>query len=157
MVINNANSSESIKDYQITWLQNEALKFNEPGWGVVFISHQPMSNHEHANISNPSLIYDALSAYKASSDPNKADIIGWFSGHIHKDRIYNVDKNDNPIPFTQVTTSSDHTAIAYEAATTNPLDSSNKSHCIDFVTIDKSTRTVKITRLGIGNDREYQY
>jgi hypothetical protein len=157
VVINNANSSDSIKDYQITWLREKALKFNEPGWGVVFFSHQPISNHGHANLSNPTVVYDLLNEYVSSSDANKADIIGWFSGHLHKDLMYKQASNGTNLPFTQVIISSDATAIAYTEETKHAQDGSDQSHCIDFVTINRKDRTVKITRLGIGNNREFSY
>ena len=157
VVINNANSSDSIKDYQITWLREKALKFNEPGWGIVFFSHQPISNHGHANLSNPTVVYDLLNEYVSSSDANKADIIGWFSGHLHKDLMYTQASNGTNLPFTQVIISSDATAIAYTEETKHAQDGSDQSHCIDFVTINRKDRIVKITRLGIGEDREFTF
>jgi hypothetical protein len=61
------------------------------------------------------------------------------------------------LPFKQVTITSDHTGIAYEDATKHTVASDNKSHAIDFVTINKTTRKVNLTRLGIGEDRIYTY
>ena len=154
---NNVAVGDTIKQSQLDWLSNEALKFNEPGWAIVFFSHQPISNHGHANISNPKAMYDLLTTYKNGSDPNKADFIGWFSGHLHKDLEYDVGADGTALPFHQVIISSDATNIAYDDATKHPLDASDQSHCIDFVTINRKSREVKITRLGIGNDRTYQY
>ena len=51
----------------------------------------------------------------------------------------------------------DHTAIAYDDATKHAIGNDALSHAIDFVTINKNTRMVNITRLGIGNDRDYSY
>jgi hypothetical protein len=59
--------------------------------------------------------------------------------------------------FTQVIITSDHTGIAYDDATKHTIANDDKSHAIDFVTINKATRKVNITRLGIGNDRNYTY
>lgn len=59
--------------------------------------------------------------------------------------------------FTQVTITSDHTSIAYDDATKHTVANDDKSHAIDFVTINKTTRSVNITRLGIGEDRSYTY
>ena len=50
-VVLDTNDS-SVEAEQISWLQNTALSFKESGWAVVFISHQPISNHYHAGISN---------------------------------------------------------------------------------------------------------
>ena len=65
--------------------------------------------------------------------------------------------------FTQVIITSDHTGIAYNnddgtvSDTKHTPANDDKSHAIDFVTINKATRTVTITRLGVGSDRSYTY
>ena len=152
--------SESIDSTQLSWLQNIALKFNESGWAVVIISHCPISNHYHANVTNST---EVISVVNASG----VDVVGWFSGHIHRDRMYThsavgsadgVEGADgNPLGFTQVTITSDHTGIAYDNATKHTVANDDQSHAIDFVTINKSTRVVNITRLGIGSDRSFTY
>jgi hypothetical protein len=162
-VVMNTNGG-SVDDTQIAWFQNTALAFNESGWAVVFISHQPISNHYHANISNAAEVRSVVSSYINGSSTNKADVVGWFSGHIHRDRIYTgvaINTADDSVganmPFKQVTITSDHTGIAYDDATLHTVAEDDQSHAIDFVTINKTTRTVNITRLGIGNDRSYTY
>lgn len=157
-------NDSTVEDEQLTWLQNVALSFNESGWGVVFISHQPISNHYHALISNAEAIRTIVKNYINGTDANKADVIGWYSGHIHRDRIYTGiatnttdDTQGTAMGFTQVTITSDHTSIAYDDNTKHTVAQDNQSHAIDFVTINKSTRTVNLTRLGIGSDRSYTY
>lgn len=59
--------------------------------------------------------------------------------------------------FTQVTITSDFTTIAYDDATKHTVANDDQSHAIDFVTINRATRTVHLTRLGIGADRSYTY
>lgn len=154
----------TVEAEQITWLQNTALSFSESGWAVVFISHQPISNHYHANISNAEAVRTVVKNYINGTSANKADIVGWYSGHIHRDRIYtgaatntSDDTEGDAMGFTQVTITSDHTGIAYDDATKHTVASDDQSHAIDFVTINKSTRVVNITRLGIGEDRSYRY
>jgi hypothetical protein len=149
---------------QLSWLQNNALSFNESGWGVVIICHQPLSNHYHALINNATEVVNVIKNYINGSSTNKADIIGCFSGHIHRDRIYSGiatnttdDSEGTAMGFKQVTITSDHTSIAYDDSTKHAVANDDKSHAIDFVTINKSTRQVNITRLGIGNDRSYTY
>lgn len=147
----------TVEAEQIEWLQNTALSFTELGWAVVFISHQPISNHYHALISNAA---DVISVVNSSG----VDIIGWYSGHIHRDRMYtgiaantSDDTTGDPLGFTQITITSDNTAIAYDDATKHTVGNDDQSHAIDFVTVNRDTRTVNITRLGIGNDRSYTY
>ena len=154
----------NVETEQISWLQNTALSFNESGWAVVFISHQPISNHYHANISNAEEVRTVVKSYINGTATNKADVVGWFSGHIHRDRIYTGvatntadDTEGSAMGFTQVTITSDHTGIAYDDATKHTVANDDQSHAIDFVTINKATRTVNLTRLGIGEDRSYTY
>lgn len=154
----------SVDSTQIAWLQNTALSFNESGWSVVFISHQPISNHYHSGISNAA---DVVSAVVSTATSKSIPIIGCFSGHIHRDIIStkrltggngsNAGTEVADLGFTQVIITSDHTGIAYDDATKHTVASDDQSHAIDFVTINKTTRTVNITRLGIGSDRSYTY
>lgn len=162
-VVLDTNDS-TVEAEQLTWLQNTTLSFNESGWAVVFISHQPISNHYHANITNAQEVRNIVKNYINGSSENKADVVGWFSGHIHRDRIYTGiatnttdDTEGEAMGFTQVTITSDHTSIAYDDATKHTVAQDNQSHAIDFVTINKSTKTVNLTRLGIGSDRSYTY
>lgn len=150
------DTNDNVSAAQLAWLQNTALQLPDSGWAVVFISHQPISNHYHALISNAAEVRAAV--------VGKADIIGWFSGHIHRDRIYmgaavntSDDTEGEALGFTQVTITSDFTTIAYDDATKHTVANDDQSHAIDFVTVNRSTRTVHLTRLGIGQDREYSY
>ena len=162
-VVLNTNGG-SVDSVQLTWLQTTALVFDAPGWSVVLISHQPLSNHYHAGIGNASEVIAAISGYVNGNSANKAAVVGCFSGHIHRDRIYtglatntSDDSQGADLPFTQVTITSDHTTIAYDDATKHTVANDDQSHAIDFVTINKATRTVSITRLGIGEDRSFTY
>ena len=154
----------TVESEQISWVQNTALSFTESGWAVVFISHQPISNHYHANISNAAEVRTVVKNYINGSAENKAAVVGWYSGHIHRDRIYtgaavntSNDSQGDAMGFTQVTITSDHTGIAYDDATKHTVANDDQSHAIDFVTINKATRQVNLTRLGIGSDRSYTY
>ena len=153
-----------VDDAQIAWVQNTALSFSESGWAVVFISHQPISNHYHSGITNAAAV---VSAVVSTATSKSIPIIGWFSGHVHRDIITtkrltggngsNAGTEAGDLGFTQVIITSDHTGIAYDDATKHTVANDDQSHAIDFVTINKSTRKVNITRLGIGSDRSYSY
>lgn len=154
-------------DTQTAWLRDTALSFNESGWAVVLIGHAPITNHYNAFISKAPQIRQVLIDYINGNNANKADVVGWWGGHIHRDRIFSGYPNnelttegstdDNPLPFKTISIMSDNTNIAYDTDKKHALDGSDKSHAIDFVTINKTTRTVNITRLGNGNDRSYTY
>lgn len=159
--------SNTINTEQLNWIENVALKFNEPGWAVVLISHQPLSNHYHAGINNVNQVMTMFTNYKNSSYQNKADLVGCYSGHIHRDRIYtglaintSDDSQGAAMPFTQVTITSDANIDYDRLGGATGMDrnmNGDTSHAIDFITINKDTGTVNITRLGMGNDRSYQY
>lgn len=158
-----SNGGGAVDAVQLDWLKNVALKFDDDGYSVVFISHRPISNHYHAQISNAEEVIAVVNDCINGNDKNKADIVGWFSGHIHRDRIYTgmaVNTTDDSVgtslPFTQVTVISDHVNIGY-GGVSHPIDDSDQSHAIDFVTINKDTREVNITRLGFGEDRSFTY
>ena len=162
-IVMNTNNAP-VDSTQIAWVQNTALSFNESGWAVVFISHQPISNHYHAGITNAA---DVVSAVVSTANTKNIPIIGWYSGHVHRDIIAtkllkggngsNAGTEVSDLGFTQVIITSDHTGIAYDDATKHTIANDDQSHAIDFVTINKATRTVNITRLGIGSDRSYTY
>lgn len=162
-IVMNTNNAP-VDATQISWVQNTALNITESGWGVVFISHQPISNHYHAGVTNAA---DVVSAVTTTAASKSIPIIGWFSGHVHRDIISTKrltgGNGSNPgteagdLGFTQVIITSDHTGIAYDDSTKHTVANDDQSHAIDFITINKSTRTVNITRLGIGNDRSYTY
>lgn len=162
-IVMNTNGG-TVDATQIAWVQNTALNITESGWGVVFISHQPISNHYHAGITNAA---DVVSAVTSTASSKNLPIIGWFSGHVHRDIIStkrltggngsNAGTEAGDLGFTQVIITSDHTGIAYDDATKHTVANDDQSHAIDFVTVNKATRKVNITRLGIGEDRSYTY
>ncbi len=160
------NSNGGFGEEQRAWVQNTALCFGENGWSVVFISHAPVTNNKHSYINDAQAMQTLLTDYIGGTDESKASVVGWFSGHIHRDRIYQCDHTGNydlddqetvTLPWKTVTVSSDHTGISYDDATKHTVASDDQSHAIDFVTVNTASRTVSITRLGIGSDRSYTY
>ena len=166
MNVNVNTTTEKLDSTQLEWLENKVMVFDESGWGLVFISHQPITNHYHSNIyaETASAIQTLLTNYANGSGSNKADIIGWFAGHIHCDRIYTGvasnttdDSVKNTLAWKTVTIRADATNLCRDTDLVHTVANDDKSHAIDFVTINKTTRTVNITRLGIGSDRSYTY
>lgn len=85
------------------------------------------------------------------SSKTTADVIGYFSGHLHADRIL-----DNGLPFKFITITCD-SDLSYDTNEDERISGTDNEHAIDFVTIDKSERKVYLTRLGVGSDREFSY
>jgi hypothetical protein len=166
--------AEEIDATQLAWLRDTALRIGENGWSVVIFSHCPISNHYHANVSNAAEVIAAVNACtSADGSDGKPAMIGWFSGHIHRDRIYTGmavnsadDSEGTPLGFTQVTITSDAN-LDYDwlpsggQPTTRPdltRDmNGDTSHAIDFVTVNTERGEVYITRLGMGTNRSYRY
>lgn len=166
MNVNVNTTTEKLDSTQLEWLENEAMVFDESGWGLVFISHQPITNHYHSNIyaETASAIQTLLTNYVNGNNANKADIVGWFAGHIHADRIYTGvasnttdDSVGSALPWKTVTIRADATNLCRDEELAHTVANDDKSHAIDFVTINKTTKTVNLTRLGIGSDRSYTY
>lgn len=161
---------------QIAWFRDTALHFDESGWAVVIISHAPITRHYATLVYNADEVRAVLKDYINSSSANKADVVGWWTGHVHRDRIFegvaanpgydgstNTEEdmvNGDPIaevlPWKTVTIISDNVYIGY-GGVKHTIDESDQSHAIDFVTINKGTKTVNITRLGFGSDRSFTY
>ena len=161
---------------QITWLQSTALSFTESGWAVVLIGHHPVTEHYATVIEGAASARAVLKNYINGTSANKADVVGWWCGHIHRDRIFegvaanpgyngstdpatdaaNGDPIAEALPWKTVSIISDNVSIGY-GGVKHAIDNSDQSHAIDFVTINKRTRTVNITRLGFGSDRSFTY
>ncbi len=99
-----------IRSKQLEWL-SKVLKFDEPGWGVMFMSHTLPVNNGNELMRNASLVWKIILAYKnrekgavkstekyfeaeVSFDytNNKSnDVLPYLYGHIHEDRYDIVD------------------------------------------------------------------
>jgi hypothetical protein len=87
----------------------------------------------------------------------KGKVIGWFSGHIHRDLILGEDsKSGNKLLFKTVTITSDADMTYDETEAARDM-SGDTSHAIDFIVANKKTGEVCIFRLGIGDDRTYNF
>ena len=78
-------------------------------------------------------------------------IAGFFCGHCHVDTI-----NTGDLPFPVITITSDGD-ISYDGTEENRVLGTDNEHAIDFVTINKVTQSVTLTRLGVGASRAYSY
>ena len=173
--------NEGIDAAQLAWLENVALNVSEEGWGVVIFSHAPVASPYHTRFANAAEVIELVNAHTHPDGMDgKPAMIGWFSGHVHRDRLYtslmsggNDKAPGTPVRdlgFTQVVITSDRTDVAYDnddgtdSATNHPVDGSCScegecvmNHAVDFVTVNKDTGEVYITRLGIGEDRCYTF
>jgi hypothetical protein len=157
-------ATETLDSQQLAWLNDVVFKDSDKSLKLVFISHQPITNNHHSNIyADTAHAIQQLLTNKINAGWN---VVGWFSGHIHADRIYQTDHTTNTeandqstvtLPWKTVTIRADHTGLCRDEDLIHTPADDNLSHAIDFVTINKSTRIVNLTRLGIGDDRNFTY
>ena len=176
----NGTSSAMTSGYgqtQMAWFANEALPADKPGWSVVIVQHVPPTsvqiNDRAYQIYGGDVFRGILtaycnkSAYSGSysgtedntirgisvdySNAQAADVIGVFCGHCHTDAIVS---NDLPCPILTVTCANN---TPYDNTTADRALNTATETALDIVSINKSTRTIHTTRLGIGEDRTVNY
>jgi hypothetical protein len=155
---------------QIDWLAHEALSVPYASWSVVLCSHAatPSSGGEDFNY-NYDIVLGLLDAFKnkrayageekhdnsiydvsvsADFSGKGGDVIAWVGGHRHEDLI----KCESGITIVVTTTDA-----SYENYKKLGLRGSVGEHAFDIFTVDKSNRRVSVTRIGRGEDREFEY
>jgi hypothetical protein len=169
---------------QLNWLANTALNVDS-GWVIFIGTHIPPLDIDVSgtlkeytkNTRDVTLLNGILSAYEnktsysgsytkntsrgegdwanVSVSVNFANalgkIVGFYCGHCHIDKVIN-----DTLPFPIVTITSDGD-ISYDDAEPDRLMGTANEHALDFVTINKVTQSVTLTRLGVGASRAYSY
>lgn len=169
-------SGQGFYDYskdQLDWLINDALNFNETGWGVVIFQHVPpivLNRDLGENLSRISVIHDILKARSLKqnidfehgegrfkkritadfSNYKSCDIIAVITGHIHSDESRKVDN---------IQYISTMNSVMYVNGG-NPLmrfDGTKNEILFDIGTINRKERTLTLTRVGAGEDRVFSF
>lgn len=152
----------------------------EEGWCIVLASHIPPTGKlptDYSRIRCVDLLRGVVSAYALRStyegsyqhvsangedtwadtsvsvdfSDAKGEIAGWFCGHAHQDDIV---QGDLPFPIVTVTCAGN---FSYDSAEEErQLHTANET-AVDFVTINRKTRTLILNRLGVGKDRRCSY
>lgn len=144
---------------QIDWLVNEALVFDEEGWDVIVTIHDPEAPSE-------GVLLKILEAYKAGGKINgsfttkeytitvdtdfskitRGEVITVLAGHWHADML-KTEGCEIPRIYTNC-------AMMYLP---DRVDGTEAEILFDVLTIDRKTRKIHITRVGLGDDRDVQY
>lgn len=154
---------------QLTWLANEALCFDEDGWDVVVAAHVPINQDSFRDgdivrgildAFEKGISYEGTSGDKGTwkyvdisvdfSKKHTGEIIGFFSGHVHKDSIY------AELSYPVVTITSNVNA-SYDDREEERVYGTDNEVAVDFVVVNKRTKEVSIVRLGVGEDRTFKY
>ncbi len=158
----------SYSQKQFDWVINRALKFDEEGWGIVFVTHVlPFEREWDTTRRRLHPMHELLVAYKNGesykyksdekhveldidvdfSNRTRADIIATIVGHDHSDWVI---KEDG---LTYIETAN---CVMYK---TNPLrvDGTAAELLFDIYTINRAERKIYITRIGCGENRVVEY
>lgn len=166
----------SMSQKQIDWLVNKALKFDEDGWSVIFISHWfPLLLDDKGDNKYLRHLWDIVDAYKNGenidreyydgdfkikvtaefSGYKRGDLIAAFIGHNHVDRV---SQTNSGMPVISTGNAGMFNSGGKDGVFEVVRKDGDKSEILfDVVTIDKINRKIYITRIGVGNDREKTY
>jgi len=161
---------------QIDWLINKALKFDEDGWSVIFISHwAPLELDGKGDNKYLEHLWDIADAYKEGEDLEKeyydgdfkvnlkaefskykrADIVGFFIGHNHVDRA---SETNSGIPVISTGNAGMFNSGEKNGGFEVTRNDGDKSEILfDVVTVNKEERKISLTRVGVGKDRKFLY
>jgi predicted phosphodiesterase len=161
----------SISEEQNLFIQN-ALKFEEPGWGVMFFSHHGIVKSDVVS-AYVGQLWGVIQAYKTNTtftqtfntiwgsytvdvdytDNPSNEVIACVCGHNHADRSQVVDgalvvSTGCACPSQPSEIDGESVSPTYETATETLLD---------ILTIDRKKGKLYATRYGLGRSREFNY
>ena len=158
----NANNKEFIfrvSEEQKNWLKREALNMPADDWCCVIFSHLlPWTSSEFPFTSMGTLVENGGDLEKLANQfisksgdfsNYKGNIVCWIGGHEHNDAIV---KNGN---LNMISVNGD-CIIKAENAPDRALNTISEQ-AFDVFTIDKTSKSVHITRIGAGTDRTFNY
>lgn len=132
---------------QLAWLKARILELDE-GWTVLLFVHQFFTAYVRydANGTRIKSVLDSL------YDEAKAQIAGVISGHVHHDRVRFSEKG---YPMIAVTCDSYLKPMSIDRFPRKLGTTTEQS--FDVITLDTRKKMLYLTRVGAGEDREYQY
>ncbi|MBE6651294.1 MAG: metallophosphoesterase [Ruminococcaceae bacterium] len=164
-----------IRQAQLNWFANVALDVPSTDWTVVLCTHEPMcySLDNRNEVPGYGIIVKILNAFKKHtkfegeelyegqqahfSTKISVDYTGrggnfavWVGGHTHWDYDLVLDGVLSVATLNDGMHNSDRNPTPHEAGTTN-------EQAFDIYTIDKTNHKLYVTRIGAGNDREFEY
>ena len=170
-LVYNGQHMTAISEEQNLFIQN-ALKFNESGWNVIFMSHHGLNNaFSNAPEDYTNNIWEVIKAYKNKTtysgtvtnsvgsysvsvdytDNKSNGILACISGHTHTDASEVV----NNILCISTTTASASLSSTIDGSTVTPTYESETETAFDLFTFDIAENKIYATRYGLGNDREW--
>lgn len=168
---NNAMNNYVIRQEQFNWLINSALQTQDDTWSIVVCTH---ISPRHNVFVNADILMKILDAYKgkkqytgASATNVRADlqvsvncnftgkggnVVAVISGHMHEDNMVN---NAHGTDIYCIETLNDSMNVWDKSPV--KTKGTTTEQAFDIFTINKATRTVDITRIGAGENRQFTY
>lgn len=149
IVLNTNDSSDTryiISGEQLEWFRNSLVLPKD--WFVIVSSHIQPFYRDGLPRGGETAAY-ILEEFKSSG----GKVIGWFSGHIHEDRINY--RRPNGITFNIVETLNDDKTVWGDSPT--KIKGTISEQAFDIVSVNKNTGVVTLTRIGAGPDRSFNF
>lgn len=166
-------SGTGIRQEQLYWFANTALDLPAADWTAVLCTHESPAEVGRDGVCNFGLIHDIINAFKrhakweGSSEYEEeckhynakivVDYTGkggnfavWVSGHSHCDKHTIIDGILSVTTLNDGMHNSERSAFQHTAQTIT-------EQAFDIWTIDKHNHKLYATRIGCGNDREFEY
>ena len=152
---------------QLSWFANVALNMPQD-YAAVIITHDASSAEDVEIFKGILTAYKNKSTYNGTYTGNQTwqsssvavnytnavgDVIAIFHGHNHKDII---NTTTYAVPYIGITTAGAYEDVRDTNAPTRTAGTATET-AIDVVTIDKTNKTIYLTRLGAGTDRSVSY
>ena len=164
-------NSHKIRQEQLEWLANTALKVPDANYQVIFCFHTPLNNTigSEAELQNSDALLNIIKAYKNGSSTTintsgdypisslnvdftsqgRRTVVGIFNGHLHYDANNTTALNGTPIIEQTCSTIQAHGGVRAK-------DTVNED-AWDIVSIDTAKRQIHMYRFGAGDDQSFNY
>ena len=152
IVINTAEDTDGtgsaiyVSDTQISWLKS-AVQLPSSEWSIVVLSHVGINYSESNNLSQTL----AAKVINVLNETN-GTIIGYFGGHMHIDKITEVNGIKNVTLLNDSCKRSGGGVYDFER-----VAGTESEQAVSVVSINLSNKAVTIHRIGAGNDMTYSY
>lgn len=137
-----------VSEKQVEWFSNVALNISDE-WGVIVFAHHNLFSDgivgTEGDVVNGETIWNRLVQFKNDG----GTVICWMNGHVHYDNLIKRD-GINIVTVLNNDTSVWSTAPEKIKGTTSEL-------AFDVAVVNKLSRTVKLHRIGAGDDRQFSY
>lgn len=148
-----------IGDTQLNWLKTTALNLPTKEWLCIILSHVPLWQRDEIPWQDSSSIVvnawtmkQTISNFVNKTDyaaEYKGNLLCCIAGHTHRDAL--------------IDWAGTHLIVTNADCFIKTTDSDDRERnsiseqCFDVFSVDRTTRTVRVSRIGAGSDRIFQY